>query len=115
MNKEPRINNKLLMTCIGIALLFIFITRGYIAFRTIAMIILVYVLPATLIFYGLNFKKEDSLFYSFFISLGLFSYGTYFISLIFGSLRLSLIVLTIMLYIAGNLLYFFKNKKRKEK
>ena len=80
-----------------VAMLFIGFTRGFVALRTVVMMVLIFVLPVYFILINLNFKKDSSLFYSFFISIGLFSYGVYFISFIFSSLKISLIVMAVIL------------------
>ena len=104
--------NKILGICILFILIFIYMTRGYIAARTIFMMMIIFVLPLYLILINVKIIKEEALFYSFFISLGLFSYFVYFLDYIFNSLRISLIVATIVLYLVGGLLYFIRKKKK---
>jgi len=113
--KDKNLTNMIIGICIILVFIFVHITRGFTAARTIFMMIIIFVLPVYLILSAFQIEKDEALFYAFFISLGLFSYIVYFVSYIFNSLKISLIITTIVLYLIGGLLYLVKKKaKNKE-
>jgi len=71
---------KILGMCVAIVIIVVGILFGIIGIRSILGIIIIFCLPLYFIISSFKFSVEESLFFSFFISLGCFSILIYYIN-----------------------------------
>jgi apolipoprotein N-acyltransferase len=101
------------MIGIGILIiLFFLILFGTTGIRTIIGAFLFFFLPFYMILDNFNLEMSEKVIFSFFIGLGIFSIFVYYFGILFGSIKIAIVVAFVLLIIGAILL---KNLKTSSK
>lgn len=89
-------------------IIFFFTLFGLTGLKLTIGILLLYILPFYLILDKFNLEKTEKFCFSFFIGIGIFPAITYYLAVLFNSMRIAVIVTFIVLLSLGLILKFIK-------
>jgi len=113
MNLKIKFDDKMTTGVILVLVaLFSFIFLGFIGFKVIFGVLLVFFLPFYLILRNFNLSKGEKVIFSFFIGAGIFPAIVYWLG-VFISFRLAIVVTFVLLILIGFLLRKFSFKDNK--
>jgi uncharacterized membrane protein len=107
--------NKFLIIPLAAIVLVPALLLGLTGLRSMLAMILLLFLPVFVIINNLDLEGDEKVFFSFFISLAMFSLVVWYVNRIIYSLRISVIVAFFLLSFAGLAMGFYNKKKRKPK
>ncbi len=84
---------------------------GIVGFQTIAVFWLLFIVPAFAIIRNLDLDDEEKIFFSLFISLGVFPIAVYYFNKLIPSFRISTFAVFAVTAAIGVGLYFFRRRK----
>ncbi len=108
---RSRMNKKLIALISGIAVVLAFglLLFGFTGVRTLAAMMILFILPAYLIM-RIFFGDEEAIFFSLFISLGIFPILVWFVNRVIPSFRVSVAVVFLVLAAIGAGVGFMRRK-----
>ena len=108
---ENKIDVKTLaVACIALTLVVIFLMFGFVAVKTLVAMIVVFFLPYYFILKNW-FENDEAVFLSFFFGFGITPLLVYYLNMIIPSLRITILVTAILVYLVAILLQFKASKK----
>lgn len=91
-----------------------FILFGFTGLKTVAGLLVLFILPAYMILDNFDLETGEKLFFSFFIGIGIFPLLVWYANRIVPSLRVSILITAIVVILLGLFLKFKKGKKDKK-
>ncbi len=84
---------------------------GFVGFTTVAVFWLLFIVPAFLIINNLELDDEEKVYFSLFISLGVFPIAVYYFNRIIPSFRISTVAVFLVAVAFGIFFYFLRSRK----
>jgi hypothetical protein len=94
-------------------LLFFTILFGFTGLKTSLAIMALFIMPAYLILENFNFDTEEKIIASIILGIGAYSTMTYYSAVLFGSMKLAMIISFVVLIAIGLIIRKLKKKKKK--